>query len=311
MWTHGVHLIASSAFDMNLIPPTGTTTYTVCSSSSTCNGPTFTRPNLDSGLLTEGRITSKFNQIDALISPGVNNYNALYLQLQRRASQGLSLQVAYTFSKTLQSNGVDFFNQFDFHGTKGPSLQDQRHRLSAAAVYSPDASRLSNGAAKVLLSNWTVSTVMQFSSGRPYPALLTGAANGSNLNDSAFNEKLISAAGINGLGPSPTVGLNAFYGPWIQEVDLGIARSFHLTERQKIVFQAQAFNLFNHPNFFVQNASGIGTAQYDPSGSNCGDGATTVQTCLLMPDPGFKQILGSINELNPPRIFQFGFRYQF
>ena len=30
-WTHGVHLASSSAYDMNLIQPTGTTTYTICS----------------------------------------------------------------------------------------------------------------------------------------------------------------------------------------------------------------------------------------------------------------------------------------
>jgi len=30
MWTHGVHLLASSAYDKNLVPPTGTTTYYVC-----------------------------------------------------------------------------------------------------------------------------------------------------------------------------------------------------------------------------------------------------------------------------------------
>ena len=41
-WTHGVHLISSSAYDLNLIPPTGTTTYVVCPQNATqlsCNGP--------------------------------------------------------------------------------------------------------------------------------------------------------------------------------------------------------------------------------------------------------------------------------
>jgi hypothetical protein len=30
MWTHGVHLLASNAYDKKLVPPTGTTTYYVC-----------------------------------------------------------------------------------------------------------------------------------------------------------------------------------------------------------------------------------------------------------------------------------------
>jgi len=35
LWTHGVHLIASNAYDLNLIPPSGTTTYVVCPSGTT------------------------------------------------------------------------------------------------------------------------------------------------------------------------------------------------------------------------------------------------------------------------------------
>jgi hypothetical protein len=37
-WTHGVHLDSSSAYDLNLIQPTGTTTYTICSAGATDPG---------------------------------------------------------------------------------------------------------------------------------------------------------------------------------------------------------------------------------------------------------------------------------
>lgn len=96
LWTHGVHLIASSAYDLNLIPPTGTTTYTVCPGGYMAGPPegcigspgaTVTEPNLDNGLLMEGRISSQFGQINALISPGINNYNSLYVEVQRRAAR--------------------------------------------------------------------------------------------------------------------------------------------------------------------------------------------------------------------------------
>jgi hypothetical protein len=53
MWTHGVHLISGSAYDMNLKPPTGTTTYVVCAAGTTqvpCKGQQIVLPNLDSGL---------------------------------------------------------------------------------------------------------------------------------------------------------------------------------------------------------------------------------------------------------------------
>ncbi len=333
MWTHGVHLLASSAFDKNLVVPTGTTTYTVCPagvgqgapspdpSPAVCTGPTFTGPNLDSGLLTEGRITSAVGQINALISPGVNNYNSLYVQIQRRAAHGLSLMTSYTFSKGTQS-GADFNNQFDLSNTHGPTLLDQRHRLSVAAVYTPDASGLSSNIGRHLLSDWTVSTLMQFNSGRPYTGLLASSCTGVNflscgsngnftLNDSAINESTGNTAlGIAGAGPVPGIGYNSFYGPWINEIDLGLTRAFHITEHQTIQIQAQVFNLFNHPNFFVQAGAGIVQTQYNPVGSNCGDGKTLNQTCFLVPNSGFKT-LESINQLNGPRTFQFAFRYSF
>jgi hypothetical protein len=230
--------------------------------------------------------------------------------IQRRVTHGLSMMTSYTFSKGLQT-GADFNNQFDLSNTHGPTLLDQRHRLSIAAVYAPDVSGLQNGLERHLLSHWTVSTVMQFNSGRPYTGLLTGASGGNTVNDSAANESTgNTAAGIAGAGPVPGQGYNSFYGPWINEIDLGLARAFRITDRQSIELQAQVFNLFNHPNYFVQAGSGINQNQYVPSGTTCGDGATPTQTCNLVPASGF-QTLQSINQLNGPRTFQFAFRYRF
>ena len=335
MWTHGVHLLASSAYDKNLIAPGGNTTYTVCPagvgqggaspdpSSTVCTGPTFTAPNLDSNMLTEGAVSSAVGQINALISPGVNNYNSLYVQIQRRAARGLSLMTSYTFSKSTQT-GADFNDQFNFGNTHGPTLLDQRHRLSVAAVYSPDASGLTSDMARHLLSDWNLSTVMQFNSGRPYTALLSSACTGANflncnganstLNDSAINESTgNTAAGIVGAGSAPGIGYNAFYGPWINEIDLGLARSFHITDRQSFQIEAQVFNLFNHPNFFVQAGSGVNQTLYNPVGATCGDGSSVNQVCYLVPNTGAGGFgtLQSINQLNGPRTFQFSFRYRF
>ena len=90
MWNHGVHLLSGSAYDLNLNPLQGTTTYIVCPPGATtapCSGPTITLPNMDNGLLTEGRINPNLGQINELISPGQNYYNSFFVQLQRRMSQ--------------------------------------------------------------------------------------------------------------------------------------------------------------------------------------------------------------------------------
>ena len=329
-WTHGVHLESSSAYDLNLLPPTGSTTYTLCPAGATdvsqcAGGRSVVGPNLDSGLLTEGRLTPAFQQINALISPGINNYNSLFLQAQRRFRHGLAFQAAYTFSKNLMSRGVDFNNQFDFSNTHAPYLLDQRHRLSIAAVYAPGlASSLHDGFLRSALSDWTLSTVMQFASGRPYAALIDVACAADNIangcpdnaaqnsvnNSAALQATANSALGINSGSPSPFTGLDSYYGPWTQQIDLGLTRRFKLTERHAVTLQAQVFNVMNHANYYVQNGSGVNYIQYSPFGGSCGDGATLNQQCYLAPTPGFGQ-LQIINALNGPRIMQFALKWTF
>lgn len=314
MWSHGVHLTASTAYDMNLFPISGQTTYVVCPSgtpatASSCSGPSYVGPTMDSGLLRDGLISSQFGQINALISPGVNNYVSGFTEVTRQMAHGFSAIMSYTFSKTTQS-GVDFYNQFDFSNTRGLSLQDQRHRLSVALVYAPEV-KFSNAAAKAIFSNWAISLLSQFNSGHPYTGLLNPAANGDYLNDTAALQSTAnSAAGIAGRGPSPDLGLSGFEGPWITEVDLGLERKFYITEHQSFTFKAQAFNLFNSANYYVQFGSGINQYQYNPVGSTCGDGKSLNQTCYLLQAPGF-QTFESISQPNGPRIMQFSLTYSF
>jgi len=323
MWNHGVHLLSGSAYDLNLNPLQGTTTYVVCPPSTpataqSCSGRTIILPNMDNGLLTEGRINPNLGQINELISPAQNHYNSFFVQVQHRMSHGFSLQFAYTFAKSIMLDGMDFNNQFDFSNTHAPSLLDQRHRLTFASVYQPKLERLtSSGTGRAFLSNWGLSSVMEFSSGRPYASLMSPAccnAGDDNLNDTAFNQDTANTAGgINGAGPTPGIGLNSFYGPWLERIDVGLARSFEVKEGKELEFQAQAFNLFNHANYYVQNGNGINQLQYNPIGSTCGDGVTQYQTCYLVPNSGPGNF-GALQEISPnglPRVLQFSARFTF
>ena len=333
VWSHADHLISSSAYDMNLIKPAGKTTYIVCpkntpNTAGTCSGSSYVGPNLDSGLLTEGAINPKLGQINALISPGHNNYLSLISQFTRRSRNGLAVLSSFTYSKNMNSNGVDFNDQFNFSNTHSPSTLDQRIRLSISAVYQPVTTGIGNPALRRLAENWIISTVMQFNSGRPYTGTLNAACTGinlqnctgagDNLNDSAFNESTSNTAlGIAGAGPSPNRELDSYYGPWIDEGDLGIERRFTFHRTQYISFTAQVFNITNHQNYFVQAQSGVQTLQYNPVGPTCGDGASVNQTCYLVPNTAaqastspFGQ-LESIDQLNPPRVWQFAARYTF
>jgi hypothetical protein len=186
---------------------------------------------------------------------------------------------------------------------------------------------LQAGLLRGLLSNWSISTVGQFASGRPYAALIDIACAANDVsagcpdgtpqvainNTAALQSTANSALGINAGSPSPFTGLNSFYGPWTEQVDIGIARQFRLTERQVLTFRAQAFNVLNHANYYVQNGTGVNPVQYSPFGSMCGDGQTLHQTCYLTPSngPGGFGALQVINALNGPRVFQFAVKWSF
>jgi hypothetical protein len=352
MWNHGVHIISGTAYDANLCPlqgssmgtcqttGTGTTTYTLCAPGalgpSSCTGPTISLPTMDAGILQnqEGLISSRFGQIQELISPAQNYYNSLFVQVQHRLSKGFSLQFGYTYAKSIMLDGMDFNNQFDFSNTHAPSLLDERHRITFAGVYRPRLDQLTTSdLGRKFLSGWTLSSVMEFSSGRPYAGLLGTACTttvpftqgaqfanypcigaGDNLNDTAYNQDTAATAGgINGAGPTPGIGLNSFYGPWLERIDLGLARSFEVREGMQLQFQVQAFNLFNHANYYVQNGDGINQIQYNPIGTNCGDGMTLNQTCYLVPNSGPGNF-GALQEISPdglPRALQFSARFTF
>jgi hypothetical protein len=52
-------------------------------------------------------------------------------------------------------------------------------------------------------------------------------------------------------GQFGNAGRNILRGPRFAQFDLSLQKSFHLREGMKIAVGAEAYNLFNHPNFAV------------------------------------------------------------
>src|ERR1019366_9701319 len=58
--------------------------------------------------------------------------------------------------------------------------------------------------------------------------------------------------GISDFGPYPSnmTTRNKFYGPGAWNFDLAMSKAFVVTERLKIEFRAEGFNIFNHANMY-------------------------------------------------------------
>ena len=319
IWVHSEHLISSSFFDYNLIQPTGTTQYVVCPAGTTtvpCVGSApITLMNLDAGTLKEGARFPGVGQVKALVSPGNSTYISGFTQVRQNMHRGFSVTLTYTLAKNTETNGFNFNNQFDYANTKGPALLDQRHKVLAAVVYQSPST--GSGIRKAVLSNWMLSTITQYGSGRPYAGILQTACvgssistctGGSTLNDSAFNY----GQGIAGGGPSPDIGLNGFTGPWSGGIDFNLERAFNISEYGKLMFRVTAFNVLNHPNYYVYSGSGINQAEYKPVGPSCGNKSQN-QTCYLVPNNtvGGFGTFSVVQQNTGPRIFQFAAIYRF
>ena len=131
-------------------------------------------------------------------------------------------------------------NSYEPNAERGPSVTDQRHRLVAAVSVEPRPFHRSHELAGRFFNNWKMSTVVNYGSGRPVNATVAGDPNqdGNDLNDRL-----------------PGYSRNAFTGPDYATADLRITRRIHLSERYKIDFVAEAFNLSNRDNQRVEITS--------------------------------------------------------
>lgn len=109
-----------------------------------------------------------FSNIFAQDTIANSSYNSLQADLEKRFSNGLQLQAAYTFSKSLDeaSSFEDLINPFNPGRSRSLSLFDARHRFVLSYYYQlpiPKYSGLKGG----VLNGWAVSGITQFQSGFP------------------------------------------------------------------------------------------------------------------------------------------------
>jgi hypothetical protein len=61
-----------------------------------------------------------------------------------------------------------------------------------------------------------------------------------------------------GAGRYGTLGRNVFHGPGILNTDMSFSKQTRITEHQSLMFRAEAFNFFNHGQFFNPgNSTGL------------------------------------------------------
>jgi hypothetical protein len=159
-------------------------------------------------------------------------YHGFTLQAIERVGKYFSLNANYTFSHIIDNGNFTTFinlpqNQFDNKSERANSNQDVRHRF----VANFSANTPSTGMA--LTRDWGFSSIITIQSGRPFTMFVGGDANGDT-------NPVTDRVGLSGR--------NSYVGQPLRSWDLRISRAFRLTERAKLNFMFDAFNVLNRQN---------------------------------------------------------------
>jgi hypothetical protein len=283
-----------------------------------------------------GRVTSlrnptanlgpTFTRIDLVSPNGISNYNSLQLQFRHRLAKGLQALASYTLAKSLDEVSdesiIDFqapSATFDPRLDYGPSSFDIRHSFSSALSYSLP-SRFKSGLAHALVDGWGVDMMIQARSGTPVniltgrdlfglgfatvsrpnvvPGQLLILNNSSVAGGRQFNPAALS---VPPTGVQGNLGRNVLRGFAVGQVDFSLRREFPIHERLRVQFRADAFNLFDHPNF--ANPDGVMT---DPTFG--------LSTQMLGASLGSTGITGGFNplyQIGGPRSYQLAAKFVF
>jgi hypothetical protein len=224
---------------------------------------------------TRGPFSSEFAAVTYQKTIGNSNYNALDVSL-RRASPSLELLAGYTYGKSLDQSSslAEEVNPLNPSLNKAPSAFDMRHNFVASYNWKLPLEKPFHRRNQ-LTEGWALSGITRFSTGFPVTlfnnndtSLLGTIPNGINNNGvdtpdytpgnlevntnprngkPAFNTALFTLPGLGQIG---TAARRFSYGPGITNFDAALHKNARLSESRSLEFRLEAFNVFNHAQFY-------------------------------------------------------------
>jgi hypothetical protein len=218
-----------------------------------------------SGTLRTPGVVSPFGSINAQVSDGNSNYNALTLDLKKRFTRNFQFLASYTWSHSIDdSSDLQTLllpqDNRNFRAERANSLFDQRHRFVFSAVFaSPQKWRSGDGAHR-FLADFSLAPIFEISSGRPFNILSNQDTNNDQSNQtdrpSVLPSGLLCVPGTAGCTPLITngqfsagdLGRNMGITHSFASLDMRLMRSVRIGERLRLDVIAEGFNLFNRFN---------------------------------------------------------------
>jgi hypothetical protein len=236
---------------------------------------------------------------------GTSDFNSLQATLERRLSHGLTLKAIFAWSKSLADNSdtlagtpgalSDASILNDVHYDKGPLPFNVGKNFTLNWIYDVPLGK-HDRLAGLALNGWQFAGIYHQQSGIPFSladgvAQTFGAVARADNNPAGapvlpefpkpevvqyFNPAAFVPASFQVLGNS-TVGAGS--GPGLANVDVTLMKYFDITERFRLQFRVDAFNLLNHPNFAIP-ASSLYTGIVNSTATSAA-GATAGNSCFI------------------------------
>jgi len=222
--------------------------------------------------------------INLFKSDGGSKYNSLQSRLEKRFTHGFSLLVTYTYSHAIDnasnanlgSQNNDGFRWFKHpEWEKGNASFDVRHRFTASYIYELPFGKGkkmlgdANGALDQVVGGWQIAGITTVSSGNWFTPT---DSNGSFANSDGLQMPNVVADPNNSghclagtffntcafvdppLGSFGNAGRNSVRGPGFQVWDFSVFKMFRVSERTRLEFRTEFFNIPNHTNFLLSKS---------------------------------------------------------
>ncbi len=228
------------------------------------------------GAINPRRPNQLFGQIRTITNDLISNYHHLAITVNQRLTHGVQLNASYTWSHALDvtsdsNNGGTPLNPYNWRADYGNAPFDLRHRVVGTFIYEIPMMAGANKALKTAFGGWQLNGVTTLQSGTPFNlSISTDAANTSSqgtqrpdllkppvwecgaghlvacINPTSFAVPGNIAAGIYAYG---NMGRNVLRGPHMFNWDMSMHKTFMITEGVRFTFRAEAFNIWNNPEF--------------------------------------------------------------
>jgi hypothetical protein len=209
-------------------------------------------------------------------------YHSLQTTINRRLSEGLLLKGAYTWSKAIDQAPYSDWTEFRynaasvFYRNRALADHDVPHNFQLGAVYElpfGEGKRwATTGTSKTILGGWQLNGLFAAYSGRPFNLTASGASlnmpgNTQTPDQVKENVEILGNVGDDGKYFDTTafaritgvrfgnVGRNTMRGPGVTNLDLGLFRTFKITQQANLQFRVEGFNVTNTPHFSNPNGN--------------------------------------------------------